>query len=240
MNTAQRFRLSIFVPKSTQSPGSITSNTMSRATQLSQARASVDSKQCMSIYEKWASTYNDDLAESTGNYVAPVLAAQAALRFGSDNPAKAVILDAGCGTGLVGQALSRGGATIIDGVDLSPHMLKVAEKTGAYQNLTVGDLTQPIDALEDFYDIVMCVGTFTHGHVGPDPALREFVRVAKRGGLIVATIIDELWVSGGFKAEVEKLEAEDLIRVVSMELEDYVKGRGDKATLVILEKNSTA
>jgi len=193
----------------------------------------------MSIYDKWAATYNDDLAESAGNYVAPVLAAQAALRLCSDNPAKAVILDAGCGTGLVGQALSRGGAPTIDGIDLSPPMLKMAEKTGAYRNLTVGDLTRPIDAPNETYDIVMCVGTFTHGHVGPDPALREFVRVAKKGGLIVATIIDELWVSGGFKAEVEKLEAEDLVKVVSMELEDYVKGRGDKATLVVLEKKSS-
>jgi hypothetical protein len=48
---------------------------MSEATQLAQARASVDSKQCMSIYNKWAATYNEDLAESTGNYVAPLLAA---------------------------------------------------------------------------------------------------------------------------------------------------------------------
>jgi len=207
------------------------------STQLSQARASVDSKQCMSIYDKWAATYNDDLAESAGNYVAPVLAAQTALRLCSETPARAVILDAGCGTGLVGQALLRGGAISIDGLDLSPPMLKIADKTGAYQHLTVGDLNQSISVPSETYDIVICVGTFTHGHVGPDPALREFVRIAKGGGIVVATIIDGLWVSGGFKAEVEKLATEDMVRVVSMELKDYVKGRGDKAMLVVLEKS---
>ena len=54
------------------------------------------------------------------------------------------------------------------------------------------------------------MGTFTAGHVGPDPALRELIRVTKRNGIVISTILEEIWESGGFKAEVEKLEAEKL------------------------------
>jgi hypothetical protein len=86
------------------------------------------------------------------------------------------------------------------------------------------------------YDIVTCVGTFTLGHVGPDPALREFFRVARTNGIVVATILEEIWVSGGFNAEVERLKAENLVTVLSEELIHYVQGHGDKAVLVVLEK----
>ncbi|KAE8355615.1 S-adenosyl-L-methionine-dependent methyltransferase [Aspergillus coremiiformis] len=201
---------------------------------LAEARNSHNKEDCMKLYDEWAATYNEDLADASQEYVAPFLVAQAALKLSSY--AKGSILDAGCGTGLVGQALSRGGATIIDGADLSPAMLKVAEKTGIYRNLMVCDLTQPIDKPDETYDIVTCCGTFTHGHVGPNPALREFARLLKKNGFIVATILDDIWLTGGFDIEVERLEAEGLVKIVSVDLADYRKGPGDKARLIVLEK----
>ncbi len=213
---------------STQTPAS-------NVSYIAQARASVDVEDCMTIYDKWAATYNDELKDEAQNYVAPVLVAHAALRS-SNHPAKSVILDAGCGTGLVGQALALAGAKAIDGLDLSSAMLTVANETGAYRNLAQADLTRRIETADETYDIVTCVGTFTLGHVGPDPALRELVRVARRNGIVVATILEEIWVSGGFEAEIERLKAENLVTVVSEELIDYVKGHGDRAVMVVLEK----
>lgn len=202
---------------------------------LGQARASASTEHCMEIYDQWAATYDDEVNNEAQNYVAPTLVAQAALKA-SKNPYKSLILDAGCGTGLVGVALSLAGATGIDGVDLSPAMLAVAEKTGVYRNIAQVDLMRRIEQVDNTYDIVTCVGTFTSGHVGPDPALREFVRITKGNGIIASTILEEIWISGGFKTEIEKLQAENLVNVVTMELIDYVKGHGDKAMLVILEK----
>ena len=205
---------------------------------LSQARASTDSKHCMELYDKWAATYNAEVGDEAQNYVAPVLVAQAAMKFSlSNGAADSVILDAGCGTGLVGEALAVANAKAIDGIDLSPAMLGIARQTGVYRDLTQADMNRPIDKPDGTYDIVSCVGTFTQGHVGPDPALRELVRVTKTNGIVIATILDEIWVSGGFKAEVEKLKEEGLVNVVTDELIDYVKGHGDKAVLAILEKN---
>ncbi|KAF2464104.1 S-adenosyl-L-methionine-dependent methyltransferase [Lindgomyces ingoldianus] len=191
----------------------------------------------MTIYDKWAATYNAEVGDEAQEYVAPILVAQYALKSCNNSTKGAVaILDAGCGTGLVGQALSLAGAKVIDGLDLSSPMLAVAKQTGVYRNLGQADLTRRIGKPDETYDIVTCVGTFTLGHVGPDPALREFVRVTRTNGIVAATILDEIWVSGGFKAEVERLRAESLVKVVAEELIDYVKGHGDKAVLVILEK----
>lgn len=208
---------------------------------LAQARASTDSKHCMELYDKWAATYNAEVGDEAQNYVAPVLVAQAAMKFSlSRGAADSVILDAGCGTGLVGEALAIANAKVIDGIDLSPAMLDIARKTGVYRDLDQADMNRPIDKPDGTYDIVSCVGTFTQGHVGPDPALRELVRVTKTHGIVIATILDEIWISGGFKAEVEKLKEEGLVNVVTDELIDYVKGHGDKAVLAILEKNPRA
>ncbi|PON20085.1 hypothetical protein TGAM01_v211036 [Trichoderma gamsii] len=202
---------------------------------LAQARACGSVQDCMSIYDKWAATYNDEVMDKAQEYVAPSIVAQVALRV-SDNFAQSAILDAGCGTGLVGQALSLAGAKIIDGLDLSSAMLKIANETGVYRSLSQADLTQPVQKDDEIYDLVTCVGTFTNGHVGPDPAIREFARLTKKHGTIIVTVLEEFWEAAKFSAEVEKLVAEKLVVVVAKELIDYVKGHGDKAMLVILKK----
>lgn len=203
---------------------------------LAGARNADNKEDCMKLYDEWAATYNSDLALKSQEYVAPILTAQAALQAGKD--ANTPILDAGCGTGLVAEALAKGGAKVIDGMDLSPPMLKIAAETGAYRNVEVADLTQPINKPDAMYGIITCAGTFTRGHVGPVPAMREFVRITQKNGIIVATILDEIWVSGGYKAELEKLESEGLVKVVSKDVKDYRKGPGDKATLLVLEKTA--
>jgi 2-polyprenyl-3-methyl-5-hydroxy-6-metoxy-1,4-benzoquinol methylase len=203
---------------------------------LAQARACGNVKDCMSIYDSWAATYNDEVGDKAQEYVAPAIVAQVALQTSKNNLTQYAILDAGCGTGLVGQALALAGANTIDGLDLSPAMLKVAEETGVYRTLFQADLTEPVQKEDGIYDLVTCVGTFTNGHVGPDPALREFVRLSKKNGIVVATILQEFWEAAKFKVEIEKLAAEKLIVVVAQEVIDYVKGHGDKAVLVILQK----
>ncbi|PSN64180.1 S-adenosyl-L-methionine-dependent methyltransferase [Corynespora cassiicola Philippines] len=200
---------------------------------LAQARACSNVQDCLSIYDKWAATYNDEVGDEAQNYVAPVLVAKAALQY-SSNPTRSAILDAGCGTGLVGEALAVAGSRVIDGLDLSPAMLKVAKKTGVYRHVTAADLNERIQKPDQTYDIVTCVGTFTLGHVGPAPALQEFVRVLKKDGIVVATILQEIWEAQGFDIEVARLQKEGLVSIVAQELIDYVKGHGDKAIMIVL------
>ena len=68
-------------------------------------------------------------------YIGPAVAAEQLSQklkdFGYKNDAS--ILDLGCGTGLVGEHLHRHGYTNIDGLDLSPELLQVAQAKGIYR-----------------------------------------------------------------------------------------------------------
>ena len=182
------------------------------------------------LYDEWAGTYDADLADPSQEYVAPAHAAETVVRVAG---VAGEILDAGCGTGLVGLALVERGATRIDGVDLSPGMLERARDTGAYRHLQPADLTRPMPTPADAYDVVVCVGTLTHGHVGPG-ALGEFVRVTRPGGSVVATVLADLWEDGGFRAEAERLSETDLVDLVESELTPYRAGADVPARMLVL------
>ncbi|KAK4622015.1 Methyltransferase-like protein 27 [Fulvia fulva] len=199
---------------------------------VSRVHNSKTSKDLQDIYDKWADQFNDDIAKQ--DYVAPKYVAEAIL----DNLGKVDgdILDAGCGTGLSGIALAQVGCKNIDGVDLSTGMLKVAAKTGLYRSLAPADLSKPIEKQDDTYDVVTCVGTLTHGHVDPKPALEEFIRITKPGGLIVATIIDDIWATHGYEAEVKRLQDAGLAEVLSTESKAYRQNAGVYAKILVLRK----
>ena len=182
------------------------------------------------LYDEWAASYDADLADESQGYVAPALAADTVARVAGVDGA---ILDAGCGTGLVGAELAQRGATVIDGVDVSPGMLERARSTGAYRSLEPADLTRPLTAPDDAYDVVVCVGTLTHGHVGPE-AIDEFVRVTRPGGSVVATVLDDVWESGGYRAEVDSLVSAGRADLVSADVTPYRAGVGVEARMLVL------
>lgn len=186
------------------------------------------------LYDQWAATYDKEMADMSQEYVGPTLAATYTLKaLGASEIGKAKILDAGCGTGLVGVQLAKLGAKDIDGVDLSQGMLDIARDTGAYNNLDAVDLTKPLVQKDNTFDVIVCIGTFTQGHVGPEP-LDEFVRVVKPGGFIVATVLGSIWAKDGFEEKIAGLANSGRVQVLSSELEDYRKGAGIKARMVVL------
>ncbi|KAL8692116.1 MAG: hypothetical protein Q9218_002784 [Villophora microphyllina] len=186
------------------------------------------------IYDKWAKTYDIDVRHAGIDYVAPTVTAQAVVAANGNIAGS--ILDAGCGTGLVGVALSQAGAKDIDGIDISSGMLDVARRTGVYKDLSVADMSVVIDKRDQSYDVITCVGTFTEAHVSPVPAFRELVRIVKRDGLVVATVLDDVWVSGGYKAEVERLGAVGAVDIVSTATVEYRRGTDTRARMVVLKR----
>ncbi|KAJ0122568.1 methyltransferase domain-containing protein [Diaporthe amygdali] len=213
---------------------SVTTNTANNP-HLTRSYVLKNVNEAQEVYDAWAKTYDSDLRDPSQNYVGPAAVARlvaGALGTPTISP-DLLLLDAGCGTGLAGVELARLGAKHIDGRDLSPGMLAVARQSGAYEALQTTDLNKPLDVQDGKYDVVVCVGTFTHTHVGPE-ALRELVRVTKREGVVVATVLDDIWESQGFKAEVARLEADGKAKVLSAESGDYRKGCGVTATFVVL------
>jgi ubiquinone/menaquinone biosynthesis C-methylase UbiE len=203
---------------------------------MSRAHSIQGVAEARTFYDDWAKTYDLTMTPEGEDYVGPALASTYLLKcLGSGSTSENVqILDAGCGTGLVGACLHKAGVKNVDGVDLSPGMLDYAEKTGAYRSLKVTDLTHPLDSGDNSYDAVICVGTFTQNHVGPEP-LDEFVRVIKPGGFIVATIMGTIWVNGGFEDKVKSLEADGKVKVISTKLEDYRRRAGVQARIIVLQ-----
>ncbi|KAM0280531.1 hypothetical protein ACHAQH_003976 [Verticillium albo-atrum] len=204
--------------------------------QIGRSYGAANVDEMKAIYDDWASSYDKELAEAEHDYVAPAVATLHVLkslnvkRLGEHIE----ILDAGCGTGLVGVELAKVGAKHIDGVDLSPGMLKVAQKLGVYRALEAVDLSQPLARPNASYDVVVCVGTMTEGHVGP-AAIDEFVRVLKKGGYLVATILFSIWENGGYEKRVKELVAAGKVNFVSANLEDYRRGAGVQARMLVLQ-----
>jgi SAM-dependent methyltransferase len=144
-------------------------------------------------YDKWAPSYNDDVAAR--RYDAPrvmvdllmELSTAGRIPVAPDTPGLKVI-DLGCGSGLVGQALRERGFRHIDGTDLSLGMLQQARDTGAYRTLIPWqDLNDPLPFfLHGQYDLTLCCGVFALDFVEPR-SLRWLAQVTRPGGIIMLT-----------------------------------------------------
>tara|TARA_B100001057_G_scaffold240235_1_gene240637 strand:- start:225 stop:887 length:663 start_codon:yes stop_codon:yes gene_type:complete len=159
-------------------------------------------KEVMKYYDEWGENnkYNNDMVE--WNYTGPEESVDILKRYLQNKDA--LIFDAGCGTGLVGLELKKFGYKNFHGADLSQKLLDTVPEN-LYKKLTKVDLNQAIDVKDDFYDAVMCVGTFTFGHVKCN-ALDEFLRITKKDGLICFTINEGIYEEYGFDKKIENLK----------------------------------
>jgi predicted TPR repeat methyltransferase len=162
------------------------------------------------LYDAWAPTYDDHDVSAAMGYAAPERVAE---RVAGLVPSDADVLDAGCGTGQVGEALADRGFRSVDGLDVSPGMVARARKRRAYHDLGPADLTARLPGASDKFTVLTCVGALQPGHLGPS-ALTEFVRVVVRGGYIVATVGESEWTDAGYGEHVGRLAAHGLARVL--------------------------
>jgi len=170
-------------------------NTKSMISTIYQTLHAADSKELEGIYKKWASDYDHDVLELAG-YVGHLITSS--LLLSKIKNKKAKILDAGCGTGLVVEILSENNYKNVEGVDFSQEMLDVAIQKQVYQSLRLKDLTKNLDYEDNLFDAIVCAGTFTCGHVGPE-ALLEMVRITKKGGYICFTVRKQEWEVSPYK-----------------------------------------
>jgi predicted TPR repeat methyltransferase len=135
------------------------------------------------LYAKWAATYESDFVANQG-YQHPKIISEL---FDAHLPTLETVVDIGTGTGLVGQYLSMlRPELIIDGIDISPEMLAEAAKKNVYRNLYERDLTVAVRDTAAPYDALITIGTFTHGHLGPETLLNLFPLVKKDGYFVIA------------------------------------------------------
>jgi predicted TPR repeat methyltransferase len=151
-------------------------------------KAGSDPAAVRALYDGWSRDYDADL--STWGYRAPALCAR---YLSALAPANATVLDAGCGTGLVGEALRAAGFLDVVGADFSADSLARAEACGAYRALHQADLTAvPIDFPARTFDALVCVGVMTY-LADVEATCREFCRLVKEGSPIVLTQRSDLY-----------------------------------------------
>ena len=154
--------------------------------------------------------------------------------FAKNIPTKDIkILDAGCGTGLVGIELKKNGFQNFDGADFSQKMLDLIPKN-IYQNLFKIDLNKKIDIQDNTYEGITCVGTFTFGHVSP-PALDEMVRICITGSLICFTINIGIYEEYGFDKKIKELEDKNYWKIIEFLKSNYIASKGVNAWLVLVQ-----
>jgi ubiquinone/menaquinone biosynthesis C-methylase UbiE len=190
----------------------------------------------MDLYEDWAAVYDRDVNDTWG-YSGPDRTLFWLRRY--LEPEGALVLDAGCGTGLVGVALSQGGYKHINGIDYSKAMLAEAAKKNVYQQLQQMNMNValPIDA--GAYDGVTCVGTFTSAHVVPE-ALRELVRITRSGGIVCCTVREEYWQETHFPEVLNQIVESGGAALKQLCDEPYVHSEESTCKMVVLEVTPAA
>jgi len=184
------------------------------------------------FYRKWAEDYDREMLDKLG-YTSPFTIAGMLARHLPRTDA--AILDIGCGTGLTCRLLAERGYERLDGIDLSREMLQVARERGIYRHLLQVDVNQPLPLESASYDGVISSGTFTHGHVGPEP-LAEIFRALKPGGILACTVHLDLWQSMGFEERFEKLAGEGVAEQIHLETDSYYRDRPPEGWFCVYRK----
>ncbi len=182
-------------------------------------------------YAQWAASYDSDLQ---GDYTGATVLCRFFHDVAFTSPDQArkplldltayptlVIADVGCGTGQVGQVLYDQGARLIDGTDLSPEMIAQAgqlnvDGASVYRMLQGDiDLNRPLpDTWNRSYDVTLCCGVFTLGHVHPT-ALNHLMTITRTGGLVVVSTRTSYYEETDYQAVSDEIVASGAATLVS-------------------------
>ena len=187
----------------------------------------------LKYYDDWTKNaqFNQDMIE--WKYTAPVNTVQLLDKYIHDKNIK--ILDAGCGSGLAGIELKKRGFTNIYGVDFSKSMLNLIPNN-IYQTVELIDLNEPLKYDDNDFGAIICVGTFTYGHVKAR-ALDEFIRVTNKNGYICFTINEGIYTEYKFDKKIKELSKNKSWEVLNLSKSSYIVNKDVEAWLCLAKKN---
>ena len=162
-----------------------------------------DNQELAERYDQWAKDYDADLDEEFG-WIGPQRTVESFARHVLKG---ARILDAGAGTGIMGELLAELGYEELVAMDLSQGMLEEARKKNVYRELYRMVMGEPLDFATDSFDAVVSVGVLTVAHA-PVSSFDELIRVTKPGGHIAFTLRPDVYQNSGFREKQTTLESE--------------------------------
>ena len=157
-------------------------------------------EQASAIYDGWSEEYEEHM--SGVGYAHPAMVAAMLTRH--QPPGSDLVLDAGAGTGIMGQILTALGYPHIAGFDASAGMLSFAQAKNIYKELRSARLGERLDYDDNFFAATVASGVFTQGHA-PLDGLDELVRVTRPNGHIVFSI-SRTYLGETFETKARELE----------------------------------
>ncbi len=188
-------------------------------------------EEILKYYKNWSANNNYEKDLEDWNYHAPLLSCQFFTSQKIDQ--NSLILDAGCGTGLVGKILKDKGYNNVEGLDFSNEMLDLIPYD-IYKKAYQADLNKKLQIPDNFYDHALCVGTFTYGHVRAK-AFDEFHRILKNSSYFVFSINEGVFKSYGFDKAISKFEENKKWSVISLEKKIYIEKKDIEAYYVLVK-----
>jgi len=176
---------------------------------LHEAYKSGDARKTSAVYDGWAEDYES--AMTNVGYTHPAMVAGILARHvpATEDP----VLDAGCGTGIMGEILPALGYGELVGLDASLGMLARAREKGAYRSLHHLFLGDPLPFSDDEFAAVASAGVFTQSHA-PLSGLDELIRVTRPGGCVVFSVA-RTYLDGPLDEKRAELEAAGSVRLAA-------------------------
>ena len=160
-------------------------------------------------YDAWAEDYEQDVCSF--GYKSPTVITGLVARYVESQ--KGRILDAGAGTGILGEKLASCGYDNLIGIDLSRAMLDVAEKKDVYKDLHQMVLGERLDFSDNYFSAVVSMGVFTENHAPPE-SFDELIRITKPGGHIVFSVRSDTGLNRSYQEKQDALMNEGKWEIV--------------------------
>lgn len=151
-------------------------------------------------YDAWAEDYEQDVCSF--GYKSPTVITGLVARYVELQ--KTPILDAGAGTGILGEKLASCGYDNLTGIDLSRAMLDVAEKKDVYKDLHQMVLGERLNFSDNYFSAVVSLGVFTENHAPPE-SFEELIRITKPGGHIVFSVRSDTGLNKSYQEKQDAL-----------------------------------
>ena len=144
-----------------------------------------DARYVRHLFDQFSADYDARMLRELA-YRAPAVLRELAELLGLAGTKRLAILDLGCGTGLVGEAV-KDWARRLDGIDLSPQMIGKAAERGIYDELYVADISGWLEQPGCDYDLIVAADTIVYlGDLAPlFSAVRS--RLVDGGGFLFTT-----------------------------------------------------
>lgn len=178
------------------------------------------------LYDNWVkNSYDADLA--AWGYDAHVRAAD---MLSSLSPelgslqapgSEGAVLDAGCGSGLVGAELRRRGIKPVIGGDFSLASVETARSCGVYNEVVELDLNRSFPFLDGEFRAAVSIGVFSY-LTDSEATIRELLRIVRVGSPVVFTQRTDLWEGRDFAKLLRDLADEGVCEVTVSSPEPYL------------------